>query len=206
MKFLNCNIDVSKKVLEPRQETEFWVGKAIKESPTRAGKIECLDLFAGSGCIGIAVLKNLKDAVVDFADISGEALEQIRINLELNKVSSQRYKIIKSDIFGSLKSKKYDIIFANPPYVALDRIKEVQKEVLEKDPRLALFSGREGMDAIRKFLPGTAAHLSPKGKVFMEFDPGQKKEIKKIADRCGLSVSFHKDQFNKYRWLTACKD
>lgn len=206
MKFLNCQIDISKKVFEPRQETEFWVERIIKELSARAGRLECLDLFTGSGCIGIAILKNLENTMVDFADISDEALEQVETNLKLNKISPGWYRIIKSDVFDNLRSKKYDFIFANPPYVALDRIREVQKEVLEKDPHSALFSGKKGMDAIRKFLPETMMHLLSHGKVFMEFDPKQKEEIKKIADSCGLSVSFHKDQFNKYRWLTACND
>lgn len=165
-----------------------------------------MDVFSGSGCVGIAILKNTKGATVDFADISDEALKQIKMNLKTNKILPQRYKIIKSDIFNNLKRRKYDFIFANPPYVALDRIKEVQKEVLERDPYLALFSGKEGISAIKKFLPGATKNLKAGGKVFMEFDPKQKQRIKEISNKCGLSVRFRKDQFHKDRWLVASKD
>ncbi len=206
MKLLNCKIDVSKKVFEPRQETEFWVGSTIKELLFREGRINCLDIFSGSGCIGIAILKNIRDAIVDFADISDDALEQIEINLKINKISPQRYEIIKSDIFDNLKRRKYDFIFANPPYVASDRASEVQKEVLERDPHLALFAGRDGLDIIKGFLSEVKGHLKPGGKVFMEFDPKQKERIKEILNEYELSVSFYKDQFHKYRWLTASKD
>ena len=206
-KFLNCKIDISKKVFEPRAETEFWLGKVIKQlaKNKRATAINILDIFAGSGCIGIAVLKNLKNAEVDFIDISKAAVEQIKINLKLNKISPEKYRIYNSNLFGKRKDKKYDYIFANPPYVASDRINEVQKEVLEKDPHQALFSGREGMNIIRKFLPEAKKHLKPGGRIFMEFDPQQKEEVEKILKRLNLKYQFKKDQFLKYRTVIAKK-
>lgn len=206
-KFLNCKIDLSKKVFEPRIETEFWVGKAIKEInqkiENRKQKIEVLDIFAGSGCIGIAALKNIKNAKVDFVDISDEAIKEIKINLRLNKVPRSKYRIYKSNLFEKIKNNKYDIIFANPPYVALDRISQVQKEVLRKEPPAALFGGKDGMFWIKKFLRGAKNHLNRKGIVYMEFDPLQKGKIEKILKRGGFIFSFQKDQFKKYRWLRA---
>ena len=205
---MNCQIDISKKVFEPRAETEFWLKKVFKEILNSKFKIlnsEVLDIFSGSGCIGIAVLKNIKNAEVDFVDISKDAIEQIKINLKLNKIPADRYEIYQSNLFEKVKNKKYDYIFANPPYVALDRIKEVQKEVLEKDPHLALFSGREGMNITRKFLPEAKKHLKPGGKIFMEFDPLQKGAIEKILKRLNLKYHFRKDQFLKYRTVIAKK-
>jgi release factor glutamine methyltransferase len=206
IKFLNCKINLSRKVFQPRIETEFWVKKAIKEiqnSEFRIQNLEVLDIFAGSGCIGIAVLKNIKNSIVDFSDISKEALEQIKINLKLNKISQKRYKIYKSNLFEKLKGRKYDVIFANPPYVALDRIKEVQKEVLEKEPKKALFAGKDGMDFIEKFLKEVKNHLKPGGIFYLEFDPLQKRKIEEIMRRERFEFSFHEDQFKKFRWLRA---
>jgi release factor glutamine methyltransferase len=162
-----------------------------------------LDIFAGSGCIGIAILKNIENSIVNFADISKEALEQIKINLKLNKISPKRYKIYKSNLFEKLKNKKYDFIFANPPYVALNRIKEVQKEVLEKEPKIALFAGKNGMYFIKKFLKEVKNHLKPGGIFYLEFDPLQKMKIKEIMKKERFDFSFHKDQFKKFRWLKA---
>ena len=209
--FLGCKIDTSKKVLEPRLETEFWTKEAIKEiahSTRPVGSLRVspglsrpnvLDIFAGSGCIGIAVLKNT-NAFVDFVDISKNAIEQIKVNLLINKIANSRYKIIQSDIFSKLKGKKYDFILANPPYVALDRIKEVDSDVLRKEPKEALLAGKEGMFFIKKLLGQVKNHLNENGILFMEFDPQQKEKIKKILEKNNFKYQFKKDQFNKVRF------
>jgi len=198
IKFLNCQIDTCQKVLEPRLETEFWTEKAIAMiQKSKAPKI--LDIFSGSGCIGIAVLKNTK-AFVDFVDISEQALEQIKINLELNGIKD-RFNIILSDMFSELKAKKYDFILANPPYVALDRIKEVEPDVLIKEPKQALFAGNDGMFFIRKFLNEAKDYLNKDGIIFMEFDPLQVEAIKEVLEKNNLKTQFKKDQFDKTRFL-----
>jgi len=208
-RFLNCRIDLTQKVFEPRIETEFWVEKAIDEIAIvqldnwPIAKLSILDIFAGSGCIGIAVLKNIKNVKADFADISNKAIEQIKVNLKLNKIQKDRYKIYKSNQFQDLKNKKYDIIFANPPYIALDRISEVQKEVLQKEPATALFAEKDGMFWIKKFLKEAGKHLNKNGAVYMEFDPLQKEKIGQIFKKEKFKFQFRKDQFKKYRWLRA---
>jgi release factor glutamine methyltransferase len=204
--FINCNIDFSKKVFQPRIETEFWVEKAvevIKKQEVKNKAFDVLDIFAGTGCIGIFILKSLKSAKVDFVDIWPKAIEQIKINLDFNKIKKDRYKIYKSNLFGELKKKNYDFVFANPPYVALDRISEVSQEVLKNDPLAALFSGKDGTVMIEKFFSQVKNYLKPNGKIFLEFDPSQSQKIEKMAEKEGFKVSFRKDQFNKIRWLKA---
>lgn len=200
--FLQCKINLSRKSFEPELETEFWVGKVITKI-SAIKPVFILDMFSGSGCIGIAVLKSLTNSRVDFVDVSGEATKQIKINLKLNNIPEERYGIYQSDLFRKIPKNLYDFIFANPPYVALNRKKEVQKEVLKKNPRKALFAGPNGMALIKKFLARAVKYLKPKGKIFMEFDPLQKKEIKKIMLRLGLKTDFYEDQFQKCRWLEA---
>lgn len=202
--FLNCKIDLSKKVFIPRPETEFWVRKAIGgigNWQLQIGNLRILDLFAGSGCIGIAVLKNIENSFVDFVDIDENAIEEIKFNLKKNKIAKKRYRIIKSNLFENLKSEKYDIIFANPPYVALNRINEVDKEVLENEPKRALFAGADGMAIIEKFLKEVKKYLKKNGILYMEFDPLQKEKIKRILKKEGFQFSFYKDQFEKTRWV-----
>ena len=85
--FLGVKIDLSKRPLIPREETEYWVSVVLKEIKEEA---ECLDLFAGSGCIGISILKNVKNSFCDFGEKEDLFLEQIKINLDLNDINKER--------------------------------------------------------------------------------------------------------------------
>ena len=205
-KFLNCKIDLRNRVFIPRIETEFWVGKAFKNCKLQIAncklkKVKILDIFAGSGCIGIAVLKNIKNSRVDFADIDKRAIEQIKINLKLSRISPKRYKIYQSNLFEKLKGK-YNYIFANPPYAAKEKIKEVQPSVLRYEPRRAILGGKKGLFYIRKFLKEAKKFLKPDGTIYFEFDPEQKNEISNILRKENYKNSkFFKDQFKKYRFV-----
>lgn len=201
VRFLNCLIDLSKWNFAPRLETEFWVKKAIKYAEKRSRHIKLLDMFAGTGCIGIAILKNVKNSRVDFADINEEAIGQIKVNLKLNKINPGRYEIYRSDLFEKIKGD-YHFIFANPPYVARDRINEVQPTVLKYEPPAALFGGKKGLFFINKFLKQAKNFLEKQGVIFLEFSPEQKEEIKKILAKNNYKkCRFFRDQFKKYRCL-----
>jgi len=208
IKFLNCKIDLSKKVFIPRIETEFWVKKALKSIRTTNNEqrtIKVLDIFSGSGCIGIAILKNIRKSRVDFVDIDENAIEQIKINLKLNKISSKKYRVIKSDVFEKVKGK-YDFIFANPPYVAKERLDEVQESVKKLEPKISWYGGREGLKYIKKFLKEAKNHLKENGIIFMEIDPLQREDVEKILKKEGYKkFKFYKDQFKKIRWVKVLK-
>ncbi len=203
VKFLNCRIDLKNRVFIPRIETEFWVKKAIREIKIAENSSpRILDIFAGSGCIGIAVLKNIKDSFVDFIDIDKRAIEQIEINLSLNKILKSRYRIYKSNLFKKLKNKKYDFIFANPPYVAKERLGEVEPAVLKYEPKKAFLAGKGGLFFIRGFLKEAKNFLKQNGVIYLEIDPFQKEDIKNILLNEGYKkFKFFKDQFKKYRFV-----
>jgi len=197
--FLGQKIDLSKHPLIPRAETEYWASKAIEEIGKREN-IDCLDLFSGSGCIGSAVLKNTK-AFCDFGEIEKNFLEQIKINVELLGIDSNRYNIFETDIFSGI-SKKYDYILANPPYVAERRMNDVGVDVMAFEPRVALFSGEEGMDIIKAFLNESKNYLKENGIIFLEFDPQQEKEIESILQKNEYSSwEFFCDQFGLVRFV-----
>jgi len=203
VEFLNCRIDLSLRPFIPRVETEFWVEKGIQMIKKKGKKeIHCLDLFAGSGCIGIALLKHLKNIRVIFGEKEKKFLKQIQINLKINKIPSKRYRLIQTDVFSKIRGQ-YDFIFANPPYVALERKGFLQKSVIDYEPSVALFAGKQGLRYIKILIDQSKNFLKKEGRVFIEVDPFQKKEIEKILkiQKGYSSWDFLNDQFGRIRVL-----
>jgi release factor glutamine methyltransferase len=197
-KFLGCKIDLSYKPLIPRTETEYWVEKAIAELPKDRPQ-KCLDVFSGSGCIGIAVLKKMPNASMDFAEIDERLTSQIKKNLEVNGIDPARCGIYQSDIFKNIPAgKKYDVIFANPPYIA--DAARVDASVLDYEPHKALFAEDNGMFFIEKTVERIHELLIPGGVLYLECDDFQYEPITQLCERKGIRCSFHKDQFGLYRW------
>ncbi|MBU4381339.1 peptide chain release factor N(5)-glutamine methyltransferase [Candidatus Parcubacteria bacterium] len=216
--FLGCVIDLSLRPLIPRPETEYWVNQAIKgknrvlpdSGSTRM--VKALDLCCGSGCIGIALLKHLSNVSVDFVDIDDNALKQTEINLKLNLIRGdprsirdnplQGLSLIKSDLFSSLKGRRYDCIFCNPPYVNPNG--KFDKN-LKFEPKEALFAKDNGMFFINKILRGFTKYLKPNGILYLEFGDDQKvlieRKLKLLERSKRRDFSFHKDQFGKWRYL-----
>lgn len=201
--FLDCKIDLSYKPLIPREETEYWVEKVISNIKNNKPQkpITCLDIFAGSGCVGIAILKKLPKVIVDFAEIDNNFLKQIKLNLAANNIDPNRCCLFKSDIFNKIPNK-YDYILANPPYIDLSCPKTVQSSVINWEPHLALFGGHKGLDLIDKFLQNAVEYLNPQGKIYMEFGYNQKGSIQQLLHLYKYkNWKFYKDQFGKWRYL-----
>lgn len=202
--FLGCRISLSQRPLIPRTETEWWAENAIKDiAGTAKRTVRCLDVFAGSGCIGISVAARIGNARVDFADREKHCLRQIKINIARNKIGKGRCRVIRSDIFSHIEDR-YDYIFANPPYVAATRKENVQKSVRDFEPRHALFAGKDGLFYIKRFLKDAPRHLGKDGVLYMEFDSPQKLAVARLMRAGGYrTVKFFKDQFGKWRYVKA---
>jgi len=197
--FSNCRIDLSERPFIPRPETEYWTEKAIAEIKKRKKQVAVADIFSGSGCIGLAVLKNAPNVKVDFIEKNPKFIKQIKINLRQNRISSKRYRVIASDIFEKAKGK-YDFVLANPPYVAKNDF--VAKRVREFEPKEALFAGAKGLKIIGKFLREVPRYLRPAGEIWMEFGYGQKKVIGSLLEKNDYEkCEFLRDQYSRYRFL-----
>ena len=202
VEFLGCKILVDTNVLIPRPETEFWVESVINDKPTNLSLSVC-DMFAGSGAIGIAVLSHVKNSQVTFVDSENAACAQIKKNCTLNKIQKNKYEIIQSDVFENITGQ-FDYIFANPPYIPNNQEtrNKIQKSVIDYEPHVALFGGKDGLRYIRKFLALAKNFLTPGGRICMEFDTPQKNAIQQLLKKYQYaSWEFHKDQYGKYRWV-----
>lgn len=221
--FLHCRIDLSCKTLIPRDETEFWVEKIIKElkslnpPPPVGGSdgvgdqhVRILDLFSGSGCIGISLLTHIDDADVTFTDITESCCDQINRNLQINKLLSLPYTVICSDVFDQLHklNSTFDYIFANPPYIAREKRYATQKSVLEYEPHDALFSSEDGLFYIKKLINEAHQYLNQEGSIFIEFDSWQKYQIEEYLTHTNnwKSYSFIDDQYDHPRMLRLKKN
>ena len=128
--------------------------------------LRVLDMCTGNGCIAIATAVYVADARVDAVDISAPALALARDNIELHGVA-WRVKIIQSDMFAALESRRYDLIVSNPPYVAAGEMAGLPLEY-RHEPRLALQAGAGGLDFIDRLLREGSRYLADDGVMIVE--------------------------------------
>lgn len=189
--FVHAEIYLDSRPLIPRTETEYWVDLAIKDiraSGIKSPKI--LDLCAGSGCIGVAVGKDIPEALVDFVELDTRHHPTIERNLKENGVKG---RVFGGDLFEKI-TDKYDFILSNPPYIDRD-LDRVAESVKDHEPELALYGGEKGLEVVERIITESSKHLNPGGKLYIEHEPEQSEFIsKKIR-----FIETIKDQFGTDR-------
>lgn len=180
--FYGLRFDVNKKVLSPRMETEILVEEVIKKIRDIDAKV-VLDMCTGSGAIAITLAK-LTDCRVVGVDVSKQALQVAENNAIKNGV---KVDFIQSDLFNSLKkSKKYDIIVSDPPYIKSKDIEKLDIEVKKYDPRLALDGGDDGLDFYRQICENAGKKLNKRGWLFFELGVGQQAKVYELMQENGF--------------------
>ena len=197
--FLGCRIDLSMHPLIPRPETEYWVEQVIKEIRGTGASIRCLDMCAGSGCVGIAVLHHIAEASIDFAEKDEGMLKQVRINTKQNHISERRFCTITSDLFSNITGR-YDYILVNPPYVAQND-NTVQESVLQWEPHSALFAEHNGLAVIERILKHAPNYLVPGGELYLEHGTVQRSQVESLARKYGYRCNSYKDQYSVDRFV-----
>jgi ribosomal protein L3 glutamine methyltransferase len=130
-----------------------------------------LDLCTGSGCLAILASNFFPDAVIDATDLSADALDVARINLKDLDVEAM-ITLHLGDLFAPLKGKRYDLILANPPYVAKAETEAFPPEY-KAEPLMAHISGKDGLDITRRILAEASNHLNKGGTLICEIGTGR---------------------------------
>lgn len=151
--FMSLKFMVNKNVLIPRADTETLVEAVIEKYRTSSAAQRILDIGCGSGCIGISLVKHLPNCTVTELDISEQALNLAKRNAEMHQVQKQ-IEFVCGDIKNGLPDLGFipDCIISNPPYIRTDDLLELQPEVIEHEPILALDGGDDGLDFYRAIL------------------------------------------------------
>ncbi len=167
--FLGARIDLSFRPMIPRPETAFWVARAIEELQVYPGPLRIADTFAGAGNVGIAILKHVPQAVVEFFELDPILKSQIELNLKLNNIQPERALVVTaSDVSGL--TGMYDAIFAVPPYVPYDALPELDPEMINFEPHLAFFAHDDGHEFYNLLINSAAQFLNADGTLYMEAD------------------------------------
>ncbi|MGM9895555.1 MAG: peptide chain release factor N(5)-glutamine methyltransferase [Lactobacillus amylovorus] len=198
--FLGYKIMVQRGVLIPRLETEELVEWALKS--LKSGD-KVLDLGTGSGCITVALAKEaekkgIKDLTLYASDITDSALrtsEENFLNYDLD-VTTRKANVL-------IGLEKFDKIISNPPYIKTNEKKDMDKNVLQNEPKEALFAGKDGLDFYKKFVKQVRDHLNSHGEFFLEFGFNEEEQLKELfaKELPDFEIEFRKDMAGKPRMV-----
>lgn len=191
--FFGLSFHVDRRVLVPRPATETIVEQVLLHSRAEPGfggggeGVIFADVCTGSGCIAVALLKNLQQARAIATDISPDALEVAKLNAEKHGVVP-RLELLRGELLEPLvehpAGRKLHYLLANPPYIPDDEWDAVPANVKEYEPTLALRGGEDGLDLVRPILRGAARLLIPGGLVMVEVAASRADEAAAFARTC----------------------
>ena len=194
---------VNENVLIPRPDTELIVEQVLKIFRNKL-KMNFLEIGIGSGCIIMSILKEKKGFLGTGIDLDEECIKLSKINAKRLGVSN-RIKFFKSDV-DNFSYGKYDLIISNPPYIKKLDLKNLDREVIDFEPKLALNGGLEGTSEIRKVINRSSELIKKKGKLVLEIAHDQKNEVIKILRTKNFYINnVVKDLAKKNRCIISTK-
>lgn len=204
--FYGLQLKVNENVLIPRQETEELVELIITSQKTR-GDLKIIDLGTGSGCIAIALKKYLPHADVYAVDISDKAIALAAENASLNMANIEFYRadILDKNCWNSLP--QVDIIVSNPPYIPIKEKAEMDKNVIDNEPHIALFTPYNSPLLFYENIANFALiNVIENGKLFFEVHENYANEVKNLLEnKSFMYVKIHKDMSGKNRMVSCIK-
>lgn len=184
--FYSLPFAVTPDVLIPRPETELLViglldaAKSTKPA-VRGEGLEIADVGTGSGIIAVCAALKLPTARITAIDKSPAALAVARRNAETHKVAD-RIEFVESDLFEKVAAdRRFDFIASNPPYITTAEMAELDRDVRDFEPHVALEAGPNGTEVIERLVPQAAERLVPGGTLFIEISPQLNEAVRKIV-------------------------
>jgi release factor glutamine methyltransferase len=184
--FCGFEVHVTRDVLIPRPETEVLAEQAWQFLQARAqqrpGPVFALDFGTGSACLAVALAQHVPAAQIDALDVSKAALAVAEQNVARHQLAG-RIRLIEGNGLRALgTSSAYDLIVSNPPYIPSREISQLDPEVREHDPHLALDGGQDGLDFQRLLAREAVPLLAPDAKLMSEFGDGQAQAVRQIFE------------------------
>lgn len=188
--FCDMTLTVTPDVLIPRDDTMAVTELAIKKTLFLPQNPRVLDLCTGSGCIGLAIARRVKDAKVTLSDVSQAALRVARKNVTDLKLTG-RVTCVPADVTKPAAPflGKFDLIVSNPPYVTTEEMEQLDPSVRNYEPRLALHGGVDGLDYYRAIAKNFLSALRPGGYLALEFGLGQENAVCSILQSAGCEIA-----------------
>jgi release factor glutamine methyltransferase len=151
----------------------------VGRAPSPANPLRIVDVGTGSGCIALALAKELPQAEIHATDISPDALEIAEANAARHQLEN-RITFHDTDLLQGLESKTFDLVVSNPPYVGESEEDEVQLEVRRFEPRNAVFAGPTGLEVIERLIPQARETLTPGGWIVIEISGTIADRVKRL--------------------------
>lgn len=184
--FWGLTFELAAETLVPRPDSETMVATALRCLADRDAPLRVLDLGTGSGCLLVALLSELPRAVGLGIDRSWQALATARRNAEQNGVGGRALFALGE--WGSGAASAFDLVVANPPYIAADALEGLDPEVRDHDPRAALDGGPDGLACYRGILADAPRLLGTTGRAVLEIGFDQELLVRALVERTGLRV------------------
>jgi len=200
--FMGEAYTVNEQVLIPRPETEELVDWVIEYAEIKGKALRILDIGTGSGCIGIALKKALPEATVTAIDISTSAIKIAEGNATTLKAEIE---FVALDILNTaFLPGQYDVIISNPPYIPMQEMKNMELQVTDHEPNIALFVPDEDPLVFYKAIARLAKlHLSSNGQLFFEIHYDQGDAMIALLDEMHFHAELRTDLFGKDRMVRA---
>jgi release factor glutamine methyltransferase len=176
--FWGMDLLVGEAVLIPRPETEHSVEAVLELVRADSSIKKMVDVGTGSGCIALALAKELPGREIHATDISEIALAMAQENAE--RLGLTRVKFRHGDLLADVQAGSFDLIVSNPPYVGKDEPEKVQKIVRDWEPHVAVFGGATGLEIYERLVPQAMNALRPGGWLVMEIGYSIEKQIREL--------------------------